>query len=563
MAFVKRYFHFLSRIGYFFIIALLFSILLSSSYAAALDLERSYTTPKPENRPNELENFLLTPRSALEYFIENSKAKNFNKSSAVLHMALVKNEMSAEELAQKLWVIVDKQLMYDWDNIPDLPEAPIKSTSSESAQWSRSISLDKLKLGDKFITIYLQRFKTDNGNDIWLFSPQSVAQVPVIFEHYKPSGFQKHIPQWATERHIYLPLWQWFILPLLTIASIFVSVQLVNIIVSLSLRSNKKAINLMIEKLRRPLRFLIAIGTLKISIDLILSLTGPLLTITQAFWSAAIVLNIFWFFITFFNIFFDHLQDYYVRDSEGNLKEVDTLVEAKQKNKLTHISVLRRIAIFCAVLITTTVLLINFDLFDGLGAGILTSAGILSVLIGIAGQATFGNIIAGLQIVMTKPVRIGDTLFYKDEWCYCEDITYTYITLRVWDHRRMIVPLKEFISNSFENWSMKDSHILKPIYLHVDYTIDINIIRDKFVEILNEHRLYDHRFRPVVEAFSITEHCMCVRLLCSAANAIDAWNLHCEMREKMVKFLCMLEGGMYLPRIRQVNINEHKRAYLN
>ena len=527
------------------------------AFADSVDPSKAYTFPVPSSRTDTISNFLLTPRSSLDYFMEQSKEGHFDKASEVLHTALMDKDVDAEELAWQLWTVINNQFMFKWDDIPDLPEAPPKGQADQSEKWSRSVALDTIELDGRRVTVYLQRFMLDDQKRaVWLISPQSVTHIPALYERYQPSKYQKKIPDWATKRYGVLPIWQWIALPMLVILSYGIAIFMARMLVSISLKITSRWVNLIVPKLIRPFRFLVTIVMLKILTDLVLSLTGPILTMTESFWSVAIVLNVFWFFLNIFNVCFDKLQDRYVRDIHGNRRQVDTLVELRDKSHLTHISVMRRFVIFCAVLITLIILLINFNMFDGVGAGLLTSAGILSVVIGIAGQATIGNIIAGLQIVMTKPVRIGDALSYDGNWCYCEDITYTYITLKVWDDRRIIVPLKEFISKPFENWSMEDAHMLRPVFLYVDPTMNIQVIREYFETLLQNHVLYDGRFRPSVQAFSLSETALCVRLVCSARNPLEAWDLHCEIRESMISFLANYENGRYLPKQRELNFKE-------
>jgi len=481
--------------------------------------------------------------------MKNAKAGDFKAASAALHQGLLDTNYDTIQLAKQLFTLIDKQMVYSWADISDLPAAPISLKDSRFPHWSRSVEIDSLTLNSQEITAYLQRFKlADSDQLIWLFSPEFIQQVPALHKHYKPSTFEQAIPQWASQRYVYLPLWQWAILPIL-IALSYLCARLCSLtfrIISKKLISTR--LQEYIPEIRTPLVVILTVVFLKILTSLILSLSGPILTLTQTTHAIAIILIVFWCFTRCFNLYVDNLQEKYISDHSGEKKALDTLDNKAQKNQLTHISVLRRTVIFIAVIITTYVFLVQFNLLDGMSSTLISSFGILSVILGIAAQATLGNIIAGLQIAISKPVRIGDALNYAGTWCYCEDITYTYIILKVWDDRRIIVPLKEFISESFENWTLIDSHLIKPVELYVDFTVDIDQLRQKFQELMTAHKLYDQRFKASVQAISSNENALCVRFLCSAATPIDAWKLQCDMRETMAKYVAQLEDGRYLPR---------------
>ena len=157
----------------------------------------------------------------------------------------------------------------------------------------------------------------------------------------------------------------------------------------------------------------------------------------------------------------------------------------------------------------------------------LASAGVATVILGIAAQNTLGNIFAGLQIAITKPVRVGDTVIIKDDWGNVEEIGFTYMVVRTWDLRRLVVPLKFVISNIFENWSMTSSHQIRPIFLYADYRVDVAKIRSEFEKMLEAEEDWDEDNPAVVEVVDMTEESVKLRALCSAKDAKTTWKLHC------------------------------------
>ena len=118
----------------------------------------------------------------------------------------------------------------------------------------------------------------------------------------------------------------------------------------------------------------------------------------------------------------------------------------------------------------------QFTSLQLIGTTLLTSAGVAGLIFGIAAQPVLANIMAGVQVAITQPVRIGDSVFIEDNWGYVEDLRYTYAVIRTWDERRLVIPLRYLISEPYENWTLKDAHLIKPIYLYADYRTDVQKI---------------------------------------------------------------------------------------
>ena len=180
----------------------------------------------------------------------------------------------------------------------------------------------------------------------------------------------------------------------------------------------------------------------------------------------------------------------------------------------------------------------------------MASAGIATVVVGIAAQSTLGNIVAGIQIAITKPVRIGDAVIIQDTYGFVEDIRFTYLVVRSWDLKRKVIPLKSVISESFDNLSMTNSLSVIEIELHADYRIDVSKLRSKFEELLEESEEYNGEKEPTVQVEGITNEVIKIRCLCSAKDYPTTWDLHCKVREKLIKYVAELEDGIYLSRKR-------------
>jgi small-conductance mechanosensitive channel len=202
----------------------------------------------------------------------------------------------------------------------------------------------------------------------------------------------------------------------------------------------------------------------------------------------------------------------------------------------TQFRIFKKIIIVVLVVLTVAVILITFEKIRYLGTSILASAGIAGIVIGLAAQRSLGTILAGIQIAITQPIRIDDVLIVENEWGRVEEINLTYVVIRIWDLRRLILPITYFIEKPFQNWTRTRADILGTVYIYTDYTIPVEEIREELQTILNSSGLWDGRVWGL-QVTNTTERTMELRALMSAEEASQAWNLRCHVREKLVDFI--------------------------
>ncbi|MCC2675978.1 MAG: putative small conductance mechanosensitive ion [Ramlibacter sp.] len=192
--------------------------------------------------------------------------------------------------------------------------------------------------------------------------------------------------------------------------------------------------------------------------------------------------------------------------------------------------------------------LMTFPGMRQLGASLLASAGVLGIIGGLAARPVFSNLISGLQIALSQPIRIDDVLIVKGEWGRVEEITGTYVVLKIWDERRLIIPLQWFIENPFENWTRTGANILGTVFLYLDYTAPMEAIRAEAKRIVESAPEWDQRVF-VVQVTDATDRAMQVRILVSASNSGKAFDLRCKVREGVLAFLAR-EHPECLPMVR-------------
>jgi len=201
--------------------------------------------------------------------------------------------------------------------------------------------------------------------------------------------------------------------------------------------------------------------------------------------------------------------------------------------------------------------LMTFDTVRQLGASLLASAGIGGIILGFAARPVLGNLLAGMQIALTQPFRIDDVLYVDGNWCWVEEVTATYVVLRAWDLRRLVIPLDWFITNHFENWSRHTPELMGTVFLWVDYAMPVEPLREEFSRLLEQSPQWDGKTENVLVT-NASDRAMEVRFLMSAANSTALWELRCAIREQLVAFV-RDNYPEHLPRLRG-NLTETSTA---
>jgi small-conductance mechanosensitive channel len=214
----------------------------------------------------------------------------------------------------------------------------------------------------------------------------------------------------------------------------------------------------------------------------------------------------------------------------------------------TQARVLARSAQVLVVVGGTAIALMTFPGARQVGASLLASAGVLGIIGGLAARPVFSNLIAGLQLALAQPIRLDDVLIVEGEWGRVEEITGTYVVLKIWDERRLIVPLQWFIENPFQNWTRTSSQILGSVMLYVDYATPVDAIRAEAKRLAEAAEEWDRRVFAV-QVTDTSERAMQVRVLVSAAHAGAAFDLRCKLREGLLAYLAR-EYPQCLPLVR-------------
>ena len=214
----------------------------------------------------------------------------------------------------------------------------------------------------------------------------------------------------------------------------------------------------------------------------------------------------------------------------------------------TQLLVIRRVIAVVTVLIAAAAVLLTFNTVRALGAGMLASAGIVGAIAGVAARPSLGNLVAGLQIAFSDMLRMDDVVVVQGEWGRVDDITLTYVVVKTWDERRLIVPTSYFVDNPFENWTHDEARVIGTVLLTLDFAVPVEEIRDEVRRLLEASSLWDHR-QWGVQVTEVTTQGVQVRVVMSAANAPSSWDLRCDVREQLLAFV-RARYPEALPRVR-------------
>ena len=215
---------------------------------------------------------------------------------------------------------------------------------------------------------------------------------------------------------------------------------------------------------------------------------------------------------------------------------IDERDNLRARKVYTQVKVLKKIGVAVIMIFTFASMLMVFEPVRQLGASILASAGVVGIIVGFAAQRSLATVLAGLQIALTQPIRLDDVVIVEGEWGRIEEINLLFVVVRIWDLRRLVVPITYFIEKPFQNWTRASADLLGSVFLYTDYTVPLDALRQELDRVLEDSKLWDRKVK-VLQVTDAKERTLEVRVLVSAADSSAAWDLRCQVREKLVGFL--------------------------
>ena len=284
------------------------------------------------------------------------------------------------------------------------------------------------------------------------------------------------------------------------------------------------------KKIKENLKFPIFLLFLNIALLIPFAFTEEL----NLFWGnlkhlldITLIFSISWILIKLLKVFKIFMAEKHRVDVNDNLKA---------RKIHTQYNILEKVITVIIIFFAVSTALMTFESIQKFGISLFASAGVASIIIGFSAQKIIASIIAGIQLAVAQPIRVDDVVIVEGEWGWIEEINLTYVVVKIWDQRRLVVPTTYFIENTFQNWTRKTSSILGTVFLYTDYTVPIDEIRKELDRLLEDNELWNNQVK-VIQVTDATEKSMQLRILVSADDSPTAWELRVFLREHLIKFI--------------------------
>lgn len=491
-----------------------------------------------------------TPRAALETFFAAIERDDAAGAAHILNLDAIPADEQAQrapELALMLAYILRHRDLIDWSEVPDEPDARVlpEAQSSVAPYSRRSIELGEVLLHRRPVSVNLQRFQAEGREPVWLFSPTLVERIPALYSELSEGWLGDWIP--IEERLDMLgrpSLWEWSVVGGVLLASVAAWLAVFAVVRLLARRLSRR--RRWLTHTAVPAATVLAVLVFRIGTVKIFVLTGAVAKTVDIGSEVILLVSGAWLFLRL-------LSELTLSLSEKFIVPL-TSEDPENRRTKTNVYVVRRLGLVVVAILLVGYVLSSLGAFETFGLSLLASAGVLGVLLAIAAQPLLGNMVAGMQIALTDPVRIGDVVLYQEHWGTVEDIAFAHIVIRTATDTRLIVPHSEFLSRAFENWSKGGEPVRRIVKIVVDHRVDVDFIREQVRGIVqNDQRLVEP---PLVELTEADENGTTVWIWIMGTNAFTSWYLHNEVREKIIASLRSHENGRFLPRRRHLLLNE-------
>ncbi len=507
---------------------------------------------------------LTSPRAAMMTFVDACRASEYDKAVKAMDFSN-HPELNQVQAAKRLKRVLDQHVWFDWAQIPNSPDGSTTSAEptteenqntvkTESRQdpflqllqsymESRekkavsSVLVGEVPLKNRMVPVRVEKIKSGETPQ-WKISSQTVNAIEALNNEYGLGTMEGYIPDWSREsRYFEVELWQWLGMALFLLIGIFAGAALRAVMHRLD---DKHPI---IGQMGTPSAFLLGTLIFWAGSRGVLHLSVPAQGVLSD-----ILMMVFTIFTTWLAIRSMHGVLLLIKRNQQ--KKDKDMNPARIRARETQMLLMRRILTITILVIGAGFALAQFDQFRALGTSLLASAGVATIAISLAAQRSLANLLAGIQIAVTQPIRVGDSVVVEGEWGWIEDITLTFVTIRIWDLRRLVLPINYFLDKPFQNWTIREPKLIGTVYVSADYRVDVERMRDALKDALEGSSHWNKDTPPVLQVTDWKDDVVEIRALCSAKDAGTAWDLRCEVREKLLNWLQEYEDGKYLPRSR-------------
>ena len=532
------------------LLRLIFVLLLLPFQAAAQEdvfsldqLNVGLTNPGPEVDRD-------TPQAAMESFIDLTDAGDLDAAAHLLDLNDLPVQAQAQTgpvLARQLAIVIDRKIVVDWQDLLERPDAMI--TTGDGAmvgQPQKSILIGYLEKNDRIVAVRLNRVQVGEDDPVWVFSRDTVDNIPALYSLYGPSQLEEMLPDPLRNPAFWgMQWWEVIGLPLIALVTGLVALLTWRGTNLIARHQPSALVSELIRATRMPLTLAILAFTLSVTTSQVLVVSG----IVDAITAPLIVI----LFVVAAMILAINVIDAVLQRMTGT-RDVEELASPEfgdQRARATTIAALRRMAIVVAILVGAGLVMTSTQTFSGAGLSVLVSAGGIALVLGFAAREVLGNIMASMQISLNRSAKVGDQLIYDGNLCTVERIHFTFVQLKVWDDTRLIVPVSKFVSDAFINRSTKTYGMIRHATLIFAPRIDVSRLRDHFHDWCGQDDRVDGDTDDIdCVVTDQGDSGIYVRFDAPVKDPTEGWNFECDMREEMIRFAASLEdedGTEYLP----------------
>jgi small-conductance mechanosensitive channel len=478
----------------------------------------------------------MSPRETIRSFLNFTEEENYADAAHLLNLADIDPSEQATrgaELAKQLAEVLRRGEWLNASNLPGRQDAAIEDPSGQNPQAGqprRNIELAALRVDGQAYDVRLGRYRVGEEDPVWLIMPESVSSIPTLYEEYGPSMLESYIPERFKSSFGVLKVWEWLAIPVFLVIIGIVGVATYYLVGLIARVLPSGVSTIFADQIGVPVALIVMSLVTQMLLDYVVSFSAVatttfrvLLIAIMAWGAGTIALRL--------------VDTIMLRMTRRLVGEIDDTKPRDKRRLLTSLYALRRVIILITVVSVSVYVLGQIQLFESLGLSILASASVLAVLVGIAGQAVLGNILSSFQLSLAKPIRIGDLVIFEGQWCYVEGIFYTFIRLRSWDERRLIVPVTYFTSKPFENLSVKSTKMYRFMELTLHLSADISQVREKFFEFAKEEDSVIEHHKLLCYVTGQTEHAQTVTCYLMTSDPMAGWTAEMNVREKLMAYI--------------------------
>ncbi|MGP9804908.1 mechanosensitive ion channel family protein [Paracoccus sp. NSM] len=490
-----------------------------------------------------------TPRSAMASFLRAASDEDWEAAAHVLDLSGLppdQQRIAGPRLAHDLYDVIDRKVVLDWSLLLDRPDALQTEggdTEAKAGETRRSLLLRELALDPVPADIRLNRVQPAGaGQPVWVFPAETVRDVPALHRAYGPSRFETALPEWSRKKILGgLMRWEWIGLPVLILSALLLGWMVHRALTLARRRARRKVIRGVLNASSWPLIIASVTALVWWVTSNVFVFSGRIDVFLAPMIATGFITALLLFIVSGVEALLDGLI------APGDDIDLTVADHAESRALATRLNAARRVLVVVVFLIGAGVVLTSADIAGNIGLSLLTSAGALTIILGYAARNVLSNIMASLQIALNQSARMGDRVVYKGELCHVERINMTFVQLRNWDSTRLIVPVEEFASETFSNWTLQDPEMLRILKLKLDPHADIDRLREAFTEVLRQvasldigQNISDLDGASVNVAdqdiFGIT---VWFSVPCTDPNT--SWEVACTVRERLVARLAQIE----------------------